>query len=323
MAEYEFNDVDRENERRKTRLETIQAGSGTTRDSAYAQYRDYFDSIGGKWDDGMQHDFDNLWRQSAEASQFGGAGLDQANSFASNFENYKPRLQQRWQGEANQDGAGGPSASMATSQYSGAGGGAGGGLGGTSALQALLTQLQGDRAQQQQERAGLRSILMQQLDAMGQPVSLDQPGLKEVVAGSRIARQRGTEAQRGELAERRAYDGSGGIGSKAFQTDVDRLLQGQGEAQAQYEGGLLNQEMQQRRQQLSELLNRALLLQDSESARNIQAQLAAIDQQLGDSRFYAGLGQNQSQFLDNQAFNYAGLNQNANQAALLALLGAF
>ena len=80
------------------RLQGLRA-SGTTRDAAYSQYRDYFDSIGGRWDDGMQNDFDNLWRQSAEASEFGGAGLDNANSFAANFEAYKPRLQQRWQGE--------------------------------------------------------------------------------------------------------------------------------------------------------------------------------------------------------------------------------
>jgi hypothetical protein len=216
------------------------------------------------------------------------------------------------------------SAGQATSQYSGGGAGYGmGGMGdGGGALQALLEQLQGQQRQQQEQQSSLRQILMGQLGQLQQPVSAESPGIKEALAGNRIGLQRGTEQQRAEIAERRAYDGSGGLGSRAYATDVDRLLQRQGEAGARYQGEIMWEAAQQRQQQLQTLLTQAMALGDAESARAIQQQLQALQMQQQNSQFYSGLGQNQSQFLDQMGFNYAGLNANSNNAALLALIGA-
>jgi hypothetical protein len=194
----------------------------------------------------------------------------------------------------------------ATSQYSG-----GGGLGGDSALSALLAELQADRQRQSQQQSSLREMLMGQLNTLDDPVSLEAPGIREAVSANRLALQRGTEGRRREIAEQRAYDGSGGVGSKGYITDVDRLLQQQGEAGAQFEGNVMLQEMQQRRESLHRLLSIAMQLGDAESARNIQAQLSAIESQMGQGRF-----------MDDLAFRYTGLNSQNNLAALMAILNA-
>jgi hypothetical protein len=184
----------------------------------------------------------------------------------------------------------------------------------------LLEQLQGQQRQQQEQQSSLRQILMGQLGQLQQPVSAESPGIKEALAGNRIGLQRGTEQQRAEIAERRAYDGSGGLGSRAYATDVDRLLQRQGEAGARYQGEIMWEAAQQRQQHLQTLLTQAMALGDAESARAIQQQLQALQMQQQNSQFYSGLGQNQSQFLDQMGFNYAGLNSNNNNIALQTII---
>jgi hypothetical protein len=202
-------------------------------------------------------------------------------------------------------------AAQATSQYSGGGSGSGGGGYGQmeSTLAALLQQLTGDRQRQEEERSSLRAMLMSQLDGLDNPVSLNDPGIREAVTANRNSLQRGGEQQRREIAERRAYDDSGGIGSKAYMTDVDRLGQQSSEAGAQFEGQIMFQEMQQRRTQLQQLLSQALALGDSESARNIQAQLNAIQMQM-----------NENGRLDDMGYRYAALQAALNQGAVSPFL---
>jgi hypothetical protein len=214
-------------------------------------------------------------------------------------------------------------AGQATSQYSGgAGAGAmGSGFAAESALAELMQQLTGDRQRQQQERSSNREILMSQLGLLQQPTTANSPGIKEAIAANQLGLARGTEAGRRNSAEKRAYDGSGGVGSRAYDTDINRLLQQEGESGAQFAGNAVYRANIQRQEQLQSLLQTALALGDAESARNIQQQLSAIGQQMQNSQFYSGLGQNQSQFLDSQAYNYSALNQGANQAALMAILG--
>lgn len=166
--------------------------------------------------------------------------------------------------------------------------------------------------------SGLRDILMEQLGAMGKAPTVNDPGIAENLAGRRLALQRGAEGQRRNAAEMRAYDGSGGLGGKAFETDARGILERQSEAEARGVGDVLGGELQQRRQQLSSLLSMALQSGDAESARTIQRELAQMQNQFN----YAGLGQQQGQFEDSMAFNYAGMNQSANLQALMAMLGA-
>lgn len=201
-------------------------------------------------------------------------------------------------------------AQAATSQYSGGNPTAAGA--GDAQLSQYLQMLQQRDQQQQQQQAQLREILMGQLGQASQPVSVNAPGIREVLAGGRIGLQRGAERERKNAAEMRAYDGSGGLGGKAFDSDVSGILQRQGESEARMTGDVLGKELQGKRDQLNRLLTLAMSLGDSESARTIQQQLNAIQTQLQQSNFY-----------DTTAFNYAGLNQAGNQAALMALLGAF
>jgi hypothetical protein len=199
----------------------------------------------------------------------------------------------------------------ATSQYSSSGarqqGSAVGaqGMGGEGALQALLSLLQGNQQKQEKQQGDLRQILMNQLGMLQSPVSEDTPGIRESLSANRNANQRAEERMRGEIAERRAYDDSGGVGSKAYMTDVDRLGTQRAEAEAGYAGDKMFEAMQQRQQQLQQLLSQAMQIGDAESARSIQAQLNAIQMQL-----------NQSNFYDDSAYRYAALGAHLNQNAL-------
>jgi hypothetical protein len=243
---------------------------------------------------GRAPDANELATDSANIAKYG------ADAFSSDFLSKRPN---------NQPGSGSYAPQTATAQYSGGGSTAAGS--GDAALSQFMQMLQSQQSQQQQQQASLREILMGQLNQASQPVSADAPGIREVLAGQRIGLQRGAERQRGDAAEMRAYDGSGGLGGKAFSGDVARINQQQGEQEAQMAGGVLHDELNAKRDQLTKLLSMAMALGDSESARNIQAQLSGIQTQLQQSNVY-----------DQQAFNYASLNQQGNLQALMALLGA-
>jgi hypothetical protein len=190
------------------------------------------------------------------------------------------------------------------------GGGSPGAAGqGDAALSAFTSYLQTRDQAAQQQQGALRDILMGQLGQATQPLSANSPGIKEVLEGGRLGLQRGAERQRADSAELRAYDGSGGVGGKAFTQDVSRINQGQAESDAMMTGDVMNRELQNKRQHLTQLLAMATQLGDAESARLLQAQLSAIQTQLGQSNFY-----------DNQAFNYSSLNQQGNLQALMAML---
>jgi deoxyxylulose-5-phosphate synthase len=109
----------------------------------------------------------------------------------------------------------------------------------------------------------------------------------------------------------RAYDGSGGQGGKAFSQDVNRIEQNQAESDAMMTGDVMNRELQQKRQQLTQLLSMATQLGDAESARLLTSQLQAIQSQMQQSNFY-----------DTMGYNYAGLNQQGNLQSLMAMLGS-
>jgi hypothetical protein len=87
------------------------------------------------------------------------------------------------------------------------------------------------------------------------------------------------------------------------------LGQQSSEAGAQFEGQIMFQEMQQRRTQLQQLLSQALALGDSESARNIQAQLNAIQMQM-----------NENGRLDDLGYRYSALQAMLNQGAVAPFL---
>jgi hypothetical protein len=238
-------------------------------------------------------DLEGIKRNTGYAT--GAVDLDTALSNA--YANYDQRGR-------NTPGGAAPSSGISQSTPGAAGAG-------DSALSAFTSYLQTRDQAAQTQQTKLRDILMGQLGQYQQPLSADSPGIREVLAGSRLGLQRGAERQRQEAAELRAYDGSGGLGGKAFESDVRRIQEGQAESDARMTGGVLNQELQNRRQQLTQMLAIATQLGDAESARLLQAQLNAIQTQLSQSNFY-----------DTMGYQYAGLNQQGNLQALMAMLGA-
>lgn len=150
----------------------------------------------------------------------------------------------------------------------------------------------------------IRDILMQQLGQAGKAPTVDDPGIRELLAGQRLGLQRGAERQRAMAAERLAADGLADSG--AAETARSGIEQQRGESEAQFTGQVLGGELNQRRQQLQSLLQMALASGDSESARAIQMQLANMQN---------------DQFGDSLAFQYANLNQTSNLQALLQILG--
>ena len=211
---------------------------------------------------------------------------------------------------ANYDQRRGNTPGPAEQTYSSGAPGAAGG--GDQALSSYLDYIKTRDSAAQSNQAQMRQILMQQLGQDQQPVSADQPGIREVLGGQRLALQRGAERQRAGAAELRAYDGSGGLGGKAFDSDVNRIEQQRTESDAQMTGGVLHQELQDRQQRLTQRLALAMQLGDAESARLLQAQLNAIQTQLSQSNFY-----------DDSAYRYSALNQQGNLQALMAMLGAY
>jgi hypothetical protein len=202
--------------------------------------------------------------------------------------------------------SGGGAAPQGTSQYSSGQAGSG-----DAALSSFMDYIKTRDSASQQQQAALREILMGQLGQATSPLDANAPGIREVLAGQRLGLQRGAERKLADSAELRAYDGSGGVGGKAYTQDRDRILQGQAESDAQMTGDVLNRELQQKRDQVTRMLALATQLGDAESARLLQAQLNSIQTQLSQSNFY-----------DQSAFNYAQLNQQGNQNTLLSLLGA-
>ncbi len=198
------------------------------------------------------------------------------------------------------------------------GGSSGGGGGyrpsggeGDAALSNFLQYLQQQQQARDAERAQMRQMLVGQINGLQGPVDANAPGIKEIITGQRLALDRGASRQRQDAAESRAYDGSGGVGGKAFTTDSRRIAETRAVNEAQLTGEVLNREHTRRAQQLTQLLSLAMQLGDTSAAQAIQQQLNAIQTQLGQSNFY-----------DQMGFNYAGMNQNANLQALLALLNS-
>lgn len=134
----------------------------------------------------------------------------------------------------------------------------------------------------------------------------------------RNAQSRGLERQRQALAERAAASGQlqGGVGSGAFDTELQGLRENASENAANYEAGLVDDEVQARRQQLMQALQMADAIGARSESAALQRELAQLESQYK----YAALGQQQGQFEDQMGFNYAQYQQNANRDAMLQLL---
>lgn len=150
-----------------------------------------------------------------------------------------------------------------------------------------------------------RGVLFDQLAGMSQAPTVNDPGIREVLAGQRLALQRSAERQQAQGAAQRATMGL----SRSGFADTSRLgiEQARGEAEARGVGDVLGGELDARRRQLAVYLQLAMASGDAESERLIRQELAQMQQ---------------GQFNDQLGYQYNALNQNANLQALLGLLNA-
>ena len=192
------------------------------------------------------------------------------------------------------------------------------GSNGASNMDAFLAYLKSKDSAAQGNQDALRKILMEQLGAASSPVSADAPGIRDVLAGRRIASQRNAERLRAQAAESMGAQGLGQSG--ALNAKLEGINQQQGEADTQGTGQLLFQELGAKRQQLTNLLSLAVQSGDAESARNIAAQLEAIRAQMQQGQFTDSLNQRGQQFNDQLGFNYNSLNANQNSGGLEDIL---
>ncbi len=175
-------------------------------------------------------------------------------------------------------------------------------------LDQVLAQTQQQGTQATTQNAGLKDILLQQLQGLSQPVSMNDPGLSGILGANRLTAQRTAERQRSALAERAATQGLSSSG--ALESGILGIEQQRGQNELTANSQVLGNELQQRRSSLQSLLTMALQLGDQESARAIQTQLQVLEQQLAQSNAY-----------DDAGYRYAALQAQLNGQATNALLG--
>jgi hypothetical protein len=120
------------------------------------------------------------------------------------------------------------------------------------------------------------------------PPSLTDPTLQPASDVYRASQQRATERARSALAERAAATGT--LGAGGFDAGVQQLYNEEGRNIAEYNANLVLGEMQARRQQLMQGLALAQATGNAEAARQLQTQLALLQESMGESQFGRELG---------------------------------
>lgn len=194
----------------------------------------------------------------------------------------------------------------------------GGGRGGLDlgSLFAQMQQAQANDPTVQAQRAALLRILNQG----DQPIDVQNDAtLGPAAAAYKTARRQGANEDRAALAERAAFTGlnSGGQGSGAFESGVQGINEQASQDIAGNQASLALNELSARRQQFAQALQLADAIGARSESAQLQTRLAQIDAEM---RKY-GYDQQQGQFEDTQAFNWAKLIQDANRDALLQGLG--
>jgi hypothetical protein len=172
-------------------------------------------------------------------------------------------------------------------------------------------------------QSALQKRIMEMLNTNTADVSAEDPNLLPQVNAGRRATQRAEERARNMAAERRHAGGFGGTG--ALDTDIERLAQSRGEAEAGMESGLVADELQNRFGRVQNAMqmqagidaqDKDITHQDAAQGRDIalrdrlaqldaairreqtsqQGQLGNRGMDLQDRQFWGQLGQNESQF---------------------------
>lgn len=197
-------------------------------------------------------------------------------------------------------------------------------------------------------KTALQQRILEMLNTDTANVSPTDANLLPQVNASRLAAQRAEERARGMAAERRHAGGFGTSG--ALDSDIERLAQARGEAEASNEAGIVGNELQDRRNRVLQAMNmeagiegqdKGIASQEGMQDKDIalrgrladldaairreqlqqQGQLGNRGMDLQDSQFWAQLGQNGQQFNDTMGFNIGQQNANNYYRWLMAGLG--
>jgi hypothetical protein len=183
---------------------------------------------------------------------------------------------------------GGPEAGAA-----GATGTASGGIGSqigpyASTLAGITGGAQGD---------AITAAIMRLLGRGEAPVDANDPNIAGPTAAFRAQADTATRRARNALAERDAFLGlnSGGSGSGSFDSAIQSQMEQEGRDVGSYQGNLMVQEIQARRQDVVQ----ALQFAQGEQKLQLESELAQMDDQLK----RLGLSQQNNQFYDQFAYN--------------------
>lgn len=186
--------------------------------------------------------------------------------------------------------------------------------------QALLAQLQQEQQQQQAVQQAMRDALMNLMAQGEAPVDVTNDAtLGPASAAYASARQRGANQTRAAVAERLAAEGlnSGGAGSGTFDSAVTGINENAAQDIAGNNAQLAQTELQNRRNLLVQAVQIAQALGARTEANQLSAALAGLDAQLRQQ----SLVQQQGQFEDTTAFNYAQLKALLDRYSVLGAMG--
>jgi len=171
----------------------------------------------------------------------------------------------------------------------------GGGNGGGSSYSATNTGVGTPVLSDYQQT--LRNIILGELGKNSQPVSANDPALAPIIQASLLQNQRAADRSKSQAAAMLASQGLSSSGSA--DTQMQGINQQQGEADSGMVAQILYNEMNNRRNALTQQLNIAISSGDTQAAQQIQSDLARLTLQMQDAQFQASLANNRYQFDNN------------------------
>ena len=142
----------------------------------------------------------------------------------------------------------------------------------------------------------LHKLLMEELNGLRGPVDPNDPRLKNQVDAFRNEQSRATGDARAALMERANYQG---LSSGYVDSGIQAGIESAGLNTAKFQGELTANEYDNRRNELGRLLQLAISSQDSQAARDLQAQISALDRAQQNSQFYDTMGYNMTRDQNN------------------------
>jgi hypothetical protein len=188
-----------------------------------------------------------------------------------------------------------------------AGGGGGGGGGWQQMdpnISAFYASQTANLARQQEQQAQTRQIIMDRLAKAGGPVDENASQITQPLSAARDEVHRSQDRERTALAERGYAQGA--LNSGQLTQQIQQSAEKNAGSLSSLRAGLITHEADAKRSELQNLLQMATQSGDNESARTIQAQIAAL---------------NASVASQGQGIGLAEFGANLNQQAALAGLG--